>query len=267
MCSWMELFDLLFNAIKTRTCLSPDLLNFYSENILREISNIRGVVIGGYNLNNIRYADDTALIAEAEEKLQELTEAVSTENEKRGPTMNVKNTECMVIRKEEETFKCEIKIGLEKIKQVAKSDGKSENEIKRRIAMAKVSFQKLGNILRGRKMNVQVKSKVLKYYMQSILLYGSECWTISPTVENRLNAAESWSYRRMLRISWKEYVLNEEALKRSKAESAKYVRSIRQRQLRPCGSKFPLLLSIYVKFDSKRIALSGQFSNFCVPVM
>ena len=96
--------------------------------------------------------------------------------------------------------------------------------------MAKVSFQKLDNFLRDRKVSVRVKNKLIKCYMHSILLYGSECWTISPTMEDRLNATKTWFYRRILRISWKEHVSNEEVLKRAKAER-RIIRTIRQRQL------------------------------------
>ncbi|XP_063604020.1 uncharacterized protein LOC134779724 [Penaeus indicus] len=119
------------------------------------------------------------------------------------------------------------------------SDGKCDIEIKRRIAMAKDSFQKLGNILKDRKLSVQIKNKLLKCYVHSILLYGSECWTISPTMENRLKAAERGFYRKILRISRTEHVSNDEVLKRAKTErvdtplltSTKFIISSKNRSL------------------------------------
>ena len=96
-------------------------------------------------------------IANSEEKLQELLETVKRESKKRGLTINVKKTECMVIKKEKEKTQCKVKIGDEEIKQVEKfnylgslitSDGKCDSEIKKRIAMAKDTFEKLSNIFK-----------------------------------------------------------------------------------------------------------------------
>ena len=55
---------------------SPNLLNLYSENILRDLNDTKGCIVGGYNLNNVRYADDAVLIAGSESQLQELLNTV-----------------------------------------------------------------------------------------------------------------------------------------------------------------------------------------------
>ena len=52
--------------------LSPDLFSLYSENIMEEIKDIEGIKIRGENINNLRYADDTVLIAATKENLQKL---------------------------------------------------------------------------------------------------------------------------------------------------------------------------------------------------
>ena len=61
--------------------LSPVLINVYSEMILRDIKHHEGVRVGGNNINNQRYADDTVLIADSEEKLQNILTPIKVESE------------------------------------------------------------------------------------------------------------------------------------------------------------------------------------------
>eukprot|EP00795_Rhopilema_esculentum_P000950 gene950-biopygen7395 len=96
--------------------------------------------IGGHNMNNLRYADDTVLISESAEKLQELLDRIVAESRKKG--------------------------------SVITDDGKCDSEIKRRKGMAKDAFQKLGKILKDRKMSMDTKFRVLDCYVYSIITYG-----------------------------------------------------------------------------------------------
>ena len=82
------------------------------------------------------------------------------------------------------------------------SDGKCITEIKKRIATAKVALQKLSLILKNRNISMTTKFRVLKTYVWSTLTYGCECWTITSDIEKKIEAAEMWFIRRMLRISW-----------------------------------------------------------------
>ena len=78
---------------------SPDLFNLYSEMILRNLNEHQGVKVGGNNINNLRYADDTVLIADSEQKLQTLLTTTTVKSIEKGLELNVKKTECMVISK------------------------------------------------------------------------------------------------------------------------------------------------------------------------
>ena len=57
--------------------------SIYSEIIMRALEGMPGIEVGGYNMNNIRYADDTVLIADNENKLQEMLDTVVRESEKK----------------------------------------------------------------------------------------------------------------------------------------------------------------------------------------
>lgn len=93
-------------------------------------------------------------------------------------------------------------------------DGRCDTEIRKHIGIAKDTFQKLGTVFKDRRLGSKTKVRVLDCYVNSVLLYGSECWTISAQMAKRLEATEMWFFRRMLRISWTDHVTNQEILQR-----------------------------------------------------
>ena len=81
-------------------CLaSPTLLNVYTEHIFRRIINMKGVNVGGKHYNNLRYADDTALLAGNEKELSDLTSRINEVGKQFGMKMNIKKTKAMVVSK------------------------------------------------------------------------------------------------------------------------------------------------------------------------
>ena len=134
---------------------------------------------------------------------------------------------------------CNITINNKKIKQVDKfeylgslitSDAKCDQEINRRIGMTKVAFHKMKKLLCNSKLAMKTKLRVLECYVIPILIYSSECWTISDNMKKKVEATELWFLRRMLKIPWTSYTNNEEVLKRSGTQR-KLLCTIRKRQL------------------------------------
>ena len=94
------------------------------------------------------------------------------------------------------------------------SDGWCEKGIKRRIGMAKTNFNQVSIILKDRKLSMSLKTRVLKCFVWSVLLYGSESRTLSSSTTKNIEAAEMWFYRRMLRISYTAHETNDSVLQR-----------------------------------------------------
>ena len=86
-------------GVRQGCVLSPALFSLYTEMVMRKISHIDGLSIGGLNVNNIRYADDTAIVADSEEQLQSLITVIADESRKFGLEINKRKTFCMTISK------------------------------------------------------------------------------------------------------------------------------------------------------------------------
>ena len=84
------------------------------------------------------------------------------------------------------------------------SDGRCEEEIKTRIAMAKSAFNCYQKTLTCRKIDLSTRLRLTKAYVWSVFMYCAEVWTLTHSMEKRIEAFEMWCYRRLLRISWTE---------------------------------------------------------------
>jgi len=104
----------------TRCVLSPDLYDLYSKIIFCNIQHLDGITIGGTNINNIHYADNTVLLATSENKLQELIDQVVFHSKNYGMERNTKKTEYMVIMTAQSILMYKIKIDGITLNQVQK---------------------------------------------------------------------------------------------------------------------------------------------------
>ena len=202
----LSTFQDIKREVRQGCVLSPDLFSIYCEIIMRALAGMPGIKVGGYNMNNIIYADATALIADNEKELQEMLDTVVRESEK-------KDYHVMVTSKKNCTPACNIVMNGTVLKQGHKfnypgslitSDGRCINEIKRRMAQAKASFQNMKSILTNKRMSLGVRKRVLQCYIEPILLYGCESWSMTKQTLTSIEAIEMWFLRRMLRVSWTE---------------------------------------------------------------
>ena len=118
--------------------------------------------------------------------------------------------------------KLNIEIEGNKVEQVQKfrylgsvitEDGRCVDEIRTRIGMAKNAFSKRRELLTNN-INRGLKKRLVKTLIWSVLLYGSETWTLRKEDMKRLEAFEMWIWRRMEKVSWTEKRTNEEILQR-----------------------------------------------------
>ena len=162
----------------------------------------------------MRYADDTVLIAESEEELQKLVDAVKEGSLAYGLEMNTKKTKTMIVRRDtKDGSRVNIKVDgviLEQVEsyqylgQIITEDGRCENEIRRRIGIAKTNFLKMKDVLITKKLSMETRKKILHCYIVSTLMYAAETWVINVADWKRLEAFELWALRKMMKVSWKD---------------------------------------------------------------
>lgn len=231
-------------GVRQGCILSPMLFNLYSEQIFREaLEEVdHGILLNGERFNNIRYADDTIIIADSFEGLQELMANVTSISYKFGLELNAKKTKYMVISKNQIPYQ-PLVIGNQRIERVASITylGTSLNElwdhsveIKCRIEKARSTFIRMRSVFKDRDLHINTKMRLLRCYVFSVLLYGVESWTLTETSLKKIEAFEMWLYRRILRISWVDHVTNAEVLRRMN-KTTELIYTIKSRKLQYLG--------------------------------
>lgn len=212
-------------GVRQGCILSPLLFNIYAEHIIRKSLQkcTEGAKVNGTVINNIRYADDTVVLAESEEHLQTLMNILAEESAEMGLEVNTAKTKTMIFSRNPqdnnsnaiitingvqiETTQRYIYLGRDVNSQLDHS-----KEIRRRIEMARSGFLNMRKFLCHPKLPISTRLRTLKCYIWSLLLYGCETWTLKQEDTKRLNAFEMWMYRRMLRVSWTSRTTNSEVL-------------------------------------------------------
>lgn len=181
----------------------------------------------GERIHCIRFADDIVIVADSEKEMNKMLQVLSDTLKLWKLKVNKRKTKVMVVRKNMEEIKTNIKIDDVRIDQVKQfcylgsiitEDNRCLMEVKRRIALAKQAFMNKKNILTSKHMNIDVRKSFAKSFVWSTLLYGSESWTLGKLERNRLEAAEMWIWRKMTRTSWMERKTNLEVLREVKEE-------------------------------------------------
>ena len=200
--------------------LSPCLFNLYAEYIMRNAGldeRQAGIKIGGRNINNLRYADDTTLMAESEEDLKSLLVKLKEESEKVGLKLNIQKTKIVASslitswQTDGETVEtvAEFIFGGSKIT----ADGECSHEIKRCLLLRRKVMTNLDSILKSRGITLSTKVSLVKALVFPVVMYGCESWTIKKAEHQRIDAFELWCWRRLLRVPWTARRSNQSILK------------------------------------------------------
>ena len=144
-----------------------------------------GIKIARRNINNLRYANDTTLMAESEEELKSLLMKVKEESEKVGLKLNIQKTKIMA-----SGFITSWEIDGETVETVPDfilggskitADGDCSHDIKRCLLLGRKVMTKLDSIFKSRDITLPTKVRLVKAMVFPVVIYGCESWTVKKT--------------------------------------------------------------------------------------
>ena len=163
-----------------------------------------GIKITGRNINNLRYADDTTLMAESEEELKSLLMKVKEESWKVWVKLNIQKTKIMASdpltswQIDGETVETVTEFAFLGSKITANGD--FSHEIKRHLLVGRRVMTNLVSILKSRDITLPTKVRLDKAVVFPVVVYGCESWTIKKAECQRYDAFELWCWRKLLGV-------------------------------------------------------------------
>ena len=160
-----------------------------------------GITIAGRNISNLRYADDTTLMAESEEELKSLLMKMKEESQKVGLKLNIQETKIMaagpitswqIDGEIVETVSDFIFLGSK-----ITADGDCSHEIKRCLLLGRKVMTNLDSILKSRDITLPTKVHLVKAMVFPMVMYVCESWTVKKAECRRIDTFELWCWRRL----------------------------------------------------------------------
>ena len=165
-----------------------------------------GINIAGRNINNLRYVDDTTLMAESEEEMKSLLMKVKEESGKVGLKLNIQKTKTMAFGPITSW-----QIDGEAVETVTEfiflnskitADGDCSHEIKRHLLLGRKVMTNLDSIVESSDITLSTMVSLVKAMVFPVIMYGCERWTIKKAEYQRIDAFQVWCWRRLLRLPW-----------------------------------------------------------------
>ena len=162
-----------------------------------------GIKISGRNINNLRYADNSILMAEIGEELKTLLIQVKEEREKAGLKVNFQKTKIMAsspitlwqVDEGGKWKQWQVFLGS---KITADSD--CSHKIKRCLLLGRKAVTNLDSVLKSKDITLPTKVHIVKVMVFPVVMYECKSWTIKKAEHQRLDAFELWCWRKLLRV-------------------------------------------------------------------
>ena len=215
-------------GVRQGCVLSPTLFDIFLErNMSDALEEHDGKVsVGGRNITNLRF--DIDVLAEEEQELDALV--VSLDKSCTRYKMEISAEKTKLMTNSANGIQREMKVKGQKFGTVTSfkylgavvSDDGSKPEVLPRIAQATAALTKLKPIWRDNNISLGSKVELMRSLVISIFLYTCESWTLTAELEKRTQAFEMRCYRRLLNISYKDHVTNEEVRRKIQADIGEY---------------------------------------------
>ena len=209
-------------GVRQGCLLSPTLFNIFLERIMADAleDHKSTVSIGGRTISNLRFADDIDALAGSELELANLVERLDETSTAYGLQISAEKTKLMT--NNPNGISSNIRVNGEKLETVQSfkylgaivTDEGSMPEIRSRIAQTIAALTKLKIIWNDKNIDLRSKIRLLRSLVMSIFLYSCETWTLTAEIEGKIQTVEMRSFRRLLGISYKDHITNEEVRSR-----------------------------------------------------
>ena len=221
-------------GVRQGCVMSPSLFNLYIDSCVKKLADDEcGIRMDSTIVTCLMYADDAVLLASDDIQLQSLVTRMSEVCLEKHLRMNADKCKVMVVEKNECITKCEIKLDSVALEQVNEflylgslisRNGKTEDDMKRRVNMADRMNGALMNVIRNKNISKKARVAVHNGVLVPTIMYGSESWIMQKKDESKLNAVEMRSLRNICRKSLRDRIKNEDIRRECDVEESVIVK-------------------------------------------